>query len=214
MADSTPHTDSEKKNETKREASSSSLEDLKWINQANKGNELAFKKLMDKYERGLHFHISKMLRDKTLLEDLIQEIFIKTYRNLKNYNPDYAFSTWLYRIATNHTIDYLRKKKLQTYSIDDPIQTKDGEMQMELKDSDASADAPIEQAQRKVMVQEAIQQLPEKYRMVIEMRHMQELSYQEIADELDLPIGTVKAHIFRAREALYKLMKDRIHHYY
>lgn len=195
------------------EASTSSLEDYDLVKKAVKGNESAYQKLMDKYTRGLQFHIGKMLRDKSLLEDLIQEIFIKAFKNLKNYNPEYAFSTWLYRIATNHTIDHLRKKKLKTYSINEPLSTKDGEMQMELKDHQTSTDEPIFKSERKLMVGDAIAQLPDKYRKVIEMRHMQELSYQEIADELDVPIGTVKAHIFRAREMLYKLMKDKIHRY-
>lgn len=194
-------------------ASTSSLEDFDWVKKAVSGNEKAFQQLMEKYRRGLHFHIGKMLRDKNLLEDLIQEIYIKAFKNLANYNPEYAFSTWLYRIATNHTIDHLRKKKLRTYSIDEPLSTKDGDMQLELKDHEASTDEPIERNERKVMVQEAIETLPEKYKKVIEMRHMQELSYQEIAEELDVPIGTVKAHIFRAREMLFKAMKDKIHRY-
>jgi RNA polymerase sigma-70 factor (ECF subfamily) len=194
-------------------ASTSSLEDFDWVKKAVNGNEKAFQQLMEKYRRGLNFHIGKMLRDKNLLDDLIQEIYIKAFRNLGNYNPEYAFSTWLYRIATNHTIDHLRKKKLRTYSIDEPLTTKDGDMKLELKDHEASTDEPIEKSERKVMVQEAIEKLPEKYRRVIEMRHMEELSYQEIAEELDVPIGTVKAHIFRAREMLFKAMKDKIHRY-
>lgn len=195
------------------EASNSSLEDYDLVKKAIHGNESAYQKLMDKYNRALQFHISKMLRDKSILEDLIQEIFIKAFKNLKRYNPDYAFSTWLYRIATNHTIDYLRKKKLKTYSIDAPLSTKDGDMQLDLKDQYSSTDEPIYQQERKLLVADAISQLPEKYKKVIEMRHMQELSYQEIADELDVPIGTVKAHIFRAREMLFKLMKDKISEY-
>jgi len=194
-------------------ASTSSLEDFDWVKKAVNGNEKAFQKLMEKYRRGLQFDIGKMLRDKNLLDDLIQEIYIKAFRNLANYNAEYAFSTWLYRIATNHTIDHLRKKKLRTYSIDEPLSTKDGDMKLELKDHEASTDEPILKNERKIMVQEAIETLPEKYKRVIQMRHMQELSYQEIAEELAVPIGTVKAHIFRAREMLFKAMKDKIHRY-
>src|SRR5699024_7465986 len=113
---------------------------------------------------------------------------------------NYAFSTWIYRIATNHTIDYLRKKKLQTLSIDKPVKTKGGEMQMQHPAGAAHADRSIIQKQRKQIVREAIDGLPEKYRKVIQLRHMEEKSYQEISDVLDKPLGTVKAHIFRARE--------------
>ena len=150
-----------------------------------------------------------MIREQELVEDLVQEVFMKAFNNLSTYSHDYAFSTWLYRIATNHTIDYLRKKKLQTLSINDPYKTKDGEIEIQLPDNSFATDQPIMKKERKNIVQEAIADLPEKYRKVIEMRHMEELSYQEISDELDLPLGTVKAHIFRARELLYKALKDK-----
>jgi RNA polymerase sigma-70 factor (ECF subfamily) len=157
----------------------------------------------------LYYHLIKIVREREVVEDLVIEILSKAFTNLSNYNNQYAFSTWLYRIATNHAIDYLRKKKLRTYSIDEPISTKDGEMQVELPDTNFMADAPIMETQRNKVVQEAMNALPEKYRLVIEMRHMEEKSYQEIAEILKLPLGTVKAHIFRARELLYKALKDK-----
>ncbi|MEO1022531.1 MAG: sigma-70 family RNA polymerase sigma factor [Bacteroidota bacterium] len=190
-------------------ASASSIEDDKLVFEALKGNEASYKKLVDKYDRAMFFHIRKMIKEKELVEDLVQEVFIKAFNNLATYSNEYAFSTWLYRIATNHTIDYLRKKKLQTYSIHEPYQAKDGEMEIQLPDTSFATDEPIIKHQRKVMVQEAIANLPEKYRVVIEMRHLEERSYQEISEELDLPLGTVKAHIFRARELLYKAMIDK-----
>lgn len=196
-------------NDSPREnASESSREDDLLVRQAIGGGENAYRKLVEKYERALYFHILKMIKNREQVEDLVQESFVKAFNNLNSYSNTYAFSTWLYRIATNHTIDYLRKKKLQTLSIDEPVRTREGEMQMQLPDKQASADRQIIQKQRQRMVQNAIGDLPEKYRRVIEMRHMEEKSYQEISDILDLPLGTVKAHIFRARELLYKAMKD------
>ena len=94
-------------------ASSSSIEDDKLVSSALSGNEGAYKKLVDKYDRPIYFHIKKMIREQELVEDLVQEVFMKAFNNLKTYSNEYAFSTWLYRIATNHTIDYLRKKKLK-----------------------------------------------------------------------------------------------------
>lgn len=190
-------------------ASPSSIEDDKLVAEALGGREDSYKKLVDKYNRPIYFHIRKMVKEVEMVEDLVQEVFIKAFKNLKSYSTEYAFSTWLYRIATNHTIDYLRKKKLETFSINDPIQTKDGEMEVQLPDSSFATDAPLLKKQRKAIVQEAIANLPEKYRRVIQMRHMEELSYDEIALELDLPLGTVKAHIFRARELLYKALIDK-----
>jgi len=190
-------------------ASESSLEDDVLVRKAIGGNERSYKKLVEKYQRPLYFHIRKMISDQEQVEDLVQETFVKAFDNLSNYSTNYAFSTWIYRIATNHTIDYLRKKKLQTLSIDKPIKAKGGEMQMQLPDESAQADRDIIQKQRRQMVRSAIEELPEKYRKVIQLRHMEEKSYQEIAEVLNKPLGTVKAHIFRAREMLYKSLKDK-----
>ncbi len=200
--------------ETRREnASESSLEDDKLVASAVQGDQAAFRKLVDKYQTPLYYHVVKMVKDREQVEDLIQEAFVKAFDNLKSYNTSYAFSTWLYRITTNHTIDYLRKKKLQTMSINEPVKTRDGEMNVQLPDADAGADRSIIRKQRQKIIRDAIHDLPEKYRQVIEMRHLEELSYQEISDALDLPLGTVKAHIFRAREMLYKELKSKREHF-
>lgn len=193
----------------RQQASASSLEDDGFVARAIKGDQSAFTDIVSKYQRPLYLHVSRMIREKEHTEDLVQEVFMKSFKNIHSYNTDYAFSTWLYRIATNHTIDYLRKKKLHTFSIDEPLKTKDGDLQMEIPDEDFNTDKPILKKQRKDIIRQAIDDLPEKYRQVIEMRHMDEKSYEEIADELDLPLGTVKAHIFRAREMLYKALKDK-----
>jgi RNA polymerase sigma-70 factor (ECF subfamily) len=194
-------------------ASESSLEDDKLVARAVKGDQAAFRELMDKYQKPLYFHVLKMVKDREQVEDLVQEAFMKAFDNLGSYNTKYAFSTWLYRITTNHTIDYLRKKKLQTFSMNEPVKTKDGEVQFQLKDEQAETDRSIIRKQRQTIIHEAIENLPEKYRAVIELRHLQELSYDEIAEQLDLPLGTVKAHIFRAREMLYKALKDKRHRF-
>lgn len=190
-------------------ASESSLEDDVLVQEAREGDEQSYKRLVNKYERALYYHILKMVKDKEQVEDLVQEAFVKAFDNLESYNTNYAFSTWLYRIATNHTIDYLRKKKLQTLSIDKPRKTKSGEMEMQLEDHSAQTDRSIIRKQRQNIVQDAIDELPVKYRKVIRLRHMEEKSYQEISEELGKPLGTVKAHIFRAREMLYKSLKDK-----
>lgn len=195
-------------NIVRENASSSSLEDDKYVKQAIKGNQDAYKKLMDKYQKPLYFHVLKMVRNHEQVEDIVQEAFMKAFNNLNSYNTNYAFSTWLYRITTNHTIDYLRKKKLNTTSINEPVKTRDGEMEIQISD-EAETDRNIIRKERKQIIHNAINNLPKKYRKVIEMRHLQELSYQEIAEQLDLPLGTVKAHIFRAREMLYKELKDK-----
>lgn len=199
----------EKDQTTDHTPSASSVEDLKWVDRASGGDQVAFGLLMKKYHQPMYFHVLRMVRYRDLVDDLLQEIFAKTFNNIHSFNPTYAFSTWLYRIATNHTIDYLRKKKLRTMSLDEPIQTKDGEMKLEVADDSEVTDESIQYSQRAKIIREAIDQLPPRYKDVIQMRHMEEMSYQEIAAMLELPLGTVKAHIFRARELLYKYLKDR-----
>jgi RNA polymerase sigma-70 factor (ECF subfamily) len=202
-------TNTQQNTSPRENASASSIEDDGFVNRALKGNESAYKDLMEKYDRPIYFHVRKMIKEKELVEDLVQEVFMKAFKNLPSYSNEYAFSTWLYRIATNHTIDYLRKKKLQTLSINDPYKTKDGELEIQLPDETYATDKEIIKKERKKIVQDAIENLPEKYKAVIQLRHMEELSYDEISEELDLPLGTVKAHIFRARELLYKALIDK-----
>lgn len=202
------NTSSDENGIPRKDASESSLEDDQLVKRAMNGDQDAFKALMNKYQKPLYYHIVKMVKNNEQIEDIIQESFVKAFSNLSSYNTNYAFSTWLYRITTNHTIDYLRKKKLQTTSIDEPIRAKDGEMQFQIV-GNAETDRRIIRKERKKIVSDAIQNLPEKYREVIEMRHLEEMSYQEISEQLDLPLGTVKAHIFRAREMLYKALIDR-----
>jgi len=187
----------------------SSEQDRGLVEQALAGREPAYNELMEKYRNALYRHIQRMVRDKGEVDDLVQECFIKAFSALRSYSADYAFSTWLYKIATNHTIDYLRKKKLPTMSIDRPIQTRDGQLDYELPDVTYRPDRHIVEDQRRKIIQEAIDTLPPKYHRVIVMRHQQEKSYEDIARELDLPLGTVKAHIFRARALLYKYLRDK-----
>lgn len=187
----------------------SSEQDRELVEQALRGNEIAYQALMEKYRNALYRHIQRMVRSKEEVDDLVQECFIKAFSALNSYSSEFAFSTWLYKIATNHTIDFLRKKKLQTLSIDRPIQTKDGELEYEVPDTTYRPDRHIVEDQRRKLIQEAIDALPPKYHRVIVMRHQQEKSYEEIAKALDLPLGTVKAHIFRARALLYKHLRDK-----
>jgi RNA polymerase sigma factor (sigma-70 family) len=191
----------------------SRAEDSRLIRAALTGDDGAYKKLMKKYHDAIYGFIFRMIREKEQVEDLTQEAFIKAFGSLANFNEEYAFSTWLYKIATNNCIDYIRKRRLQLYSIDRPIQSKESEYSFELPDYSSEADRELISDQRTRLLNEAIDHLPEKYRTVILLRHTEEKSYEEIAKMLKLPIGTVKAHIFRAREILYKALRDKIRHY-
>ncbi len=188
-------------------------EDSVLIRHAIEGDQRAFRRLRLKYHDAIFNLISRMIRSRAEVEDLTQEAFIKAFGSLRSFNDEYAFSTWLYKIATNNCIDHIRKKKLQTFSIDKPIESKDSDYLFELPDSTYEPDREIIDTQRTRMLQEAIDALPPKYRQVIVLRHTEEKEYAEIARQLKLPIGTVKAHIFRAREMLYKHLRDKMKHY-
>ncbi len=189
--------------------SESSEQDRDVVQRALQGDERAYSRLVQKYEKALNHHVFRMVRDKREVQDLVQESFIKAFAALGSYSADYAFSTWLYRIATNHTIDYLRKRKLPTFSIDKPIQTREGQLEFEIPDVSYRPDRHVVADQRRELIQHAIDALPPKYHRVIVLRHQQDKSYEEIAEELSLPLGTVKAHIFRARKLLYKYLLDK-----
>ena len=189
--------------------SASSEQDRALVADALGGGQEAYQRLMEKYREPIRRHVSRMVRDEGQVDDLVQESFIKAFTSLESYSTDYAFSTWLYKIATNHTIDYLRKKKLATVSIDRPPPGRTDDRTYELPDTTYRPDRHVMADQRRELIQEAIDALPPKYHRVIVMRHQQELSYDEIAEALDLPLGTVKAHIFRARALLYRHLRGR-----
>jgi len=180
------------------------------INQAKSGNAQAYDKLLNKYRNSVYNLVYRMVRDVEEAEDLTQEAFIKAFNSLAQFNEDYAFSTWLYKIATNNCIDFFRKRKLQTLSLDKPIQYKDSEIHQEIPDPELNPEKSILASERSSIIREAIETLPEKYYTAIVLRHTEEKSYEEIAEILRLPIGTVKARIFRAREMLNKALKDRL----
>lgn len=193
--------------------SKSKLEDIALIDEALAGDQSAFEKLMNKYYQHIFNLIYKMIFRKEDVEDLTQEAFIKAFNSLANFDRQFAFSTWLYKIATNNCIDYLRKKKLSTFSIDKEISTEDSDFKFEIPDTEFVPDNKIIEEQRKKIIDEAIENLPEKYKKVIVLRHKKEMEYEEIAEKLDLPLGTVKAHIFRGRELLNKYLKNKIKNY-
>jgi len=188
-------------------------EDSKLIRLALKGDQSSFARLRQKYHDAIYNLIYRMIREKDEVEDLTQEAFIKAFASLASFNDEYAFSTWLYKIATNNCIDYIRRKKLHTFSIDKPIESKESDFSFELPDSSNEPDQEMIATQKRKLLEDAINSLPPKYRQVIVMRHQEELEYQEIAQILKLPLGTVKAHIFRAREMLYKYLRDKLRNY-
>lgn len=191
----------------------SKTDDIILIEEALAGNQASYGKLMKKYYQLIYNLVYRMISKKEDVEDLTQEAFIKAFNSLQNFDKQFAFSTWLFKIATNNAIDYLRKKKLATFSIDKEIESDDNDYKFEIPDIENRPDRKIIDSQMRKILDDAIDSLPPKYKEVIELRHREEKEYEEIAKILKLPLGTVKAHIFRGRELLNKYLKDRIKNY-
>ena len=193
--------------------SKSKADDAILIDKALAGDQASYEKLMKKYYQLIHNLVYRMIIKKEDVEDLTQEAFIKAFNSLHNFDKQFAFSTWLFKIATNNAIDYLRKKRLRTFSIDKEIAGDDSDYKFEIPDHENKPDKKIIDSELRKILDEAIESLPPKYKEVIVLRHNQELEYEEIAKKMKIPLGTVKAHIFRGRELMNKYLKGKIRHY-
>jgi len=189
--------------------SKNTQEDRKLVADAKKGESYAFERLLKKYRKSVYYMLLKMVKNADDAEDLTQEAFAKAFNSIEKFDSKFAFSTWLFRIATNNCIDFIRKKRVQTVSIDQPVEGDDGSsMRFDVKDENLDPNESMLKQQRKRYLRMAIDRLPEKYRVLVELRYFQELSYEEVANELQIPLGTVKAQLFRARELLNQELKN------
>jgi RNA polymerase sigma factor (sigma-70 family) len=172
-------------------------------------DQKAYAELMGRYRDSVYYMLLKMVNNKDDAEDLTVEAFGKAFKRLSQYTPNFAFSTWLFRIATNNCIDFIRRKRKNTFSIDQPMEDDEGgEMLMDLRSDTLDPEEHIMKKQKVMMLRELVDKLKPRYKTLIEMRYFQELSYEEIAEQLELPLGTVKAQLFRAREFLYNVLKN------
>jgi RNA polymerase sigma-70 factor, ECF subfamily len=171
-------------------------------------DQQAYAELLKNYRNSLYFMMLKMTGDPVEADDLTIEAFGKAFQNLKNYTPNYAFSTWLFKIATNNCIDYMRKKA----KVDSSIKINKEESAINgTQHLPASHPNPEEQlinGQKINLMHEVVQKLKPHYRRLIELRYFKEFSYAEIEQEISLPLGTIKAQIFRARELLFQMLKN------
>lgn len=194
--------------------SNKALEDFALIDKAVEDkDQQAYATLMKRYKKAVYFMILKMIRNADDAEDLTMEAFAKAFKNLNRFKKDYTFSTWLFRIATNNTIDFIRKKKLKTMSLNNTL-TDDGgnSVNIDVEDDDDNPQDEFIKSQRIEMVRIFVDKLPAKYRKLVQLRYFDELSYEEIAQELEKPLGTVKAQLHRSRELLYEIASGKEKH--
>jgi RNA polymerase sigma factor (sigma-70 family) len=179
-------------------------DDYSLVLRAIEGNQLAYAKLMNRYRNSVYHAMFKMVNNRDDADDLTIEAFGKAFNKLPSYAPNYAFSTWLFKIAINNCIDHIRKKRLVTYSMDDTITSEsDREFSHNIRDYEPDPEQKMMHAEKIMHIRHLVHTLSSKYRAMIELRYYDELSYEEIATELNLPLGTVKAQLFRAKEILY-----------
>ena len=175
--------------------------DFQLVLKAKEGSQKAFADLMQRYKDSIYFMSLKMVNNKEDAMDITVETFAKAFEKLDKYQPEYAFSTWLFRVATNNCIDFLRKKKLNTVSIDN-MMDEDDDRPMQIKADTLNPEESSIKKQQSEELNMLVESLPPRYRNLLTLRYFDELSYEEIAQQLDLPLGTVKAQLFRAKYLL------------
>ena len=179
-------------------------DDLILVEQAKMGDEKAFSSLLNRYRDSIYFMLLKMVNNTSDAEDLTIEAFGKAFRFIDSFTPEYAFSTWLFRIATNNCIDFIRKKQLSPPPIDQAQEDVDN-MTVNIQSDLPDPEERLINAQETAVLREIVSQLKPRYRKLIELRYFKEYSYEEIAAEMNLPIGTVKARLFRAKSLLFNI---------
>lgn len=175
------------------------------------GDQKAYAELLTRYRDGVFFTMLKMCNNKDDADDLTIEAFGRAFKKLEQYSPDFAFSTWLFKIATNNAIDFIRRKK-QTYAISLDHKSEFSDYSDNTIHVKATAPDPEELFIKKQKTEEIrllVDNLKPRYKNMIEMFYFQELSHEEISERLKMPLGTIKAQLFRARDLLYSALKRR-----
>ncbi|MFC2138182.1 RNA polymerase sigma factor [Bacteroidota bacterium] len=181
--------------------------DYRLVQMALNGDQKAYTELLDRYRDAIYFMLLKMVNNKSDAEDLTIEAFGKAFKNIKQYTPNFAFSTWLFKIATNNCIDFIRKKKANHVSLDQSGEEQE-DPSTNLQASVLTPEESMIKNQKISLLRSVVSKLKPRYRNLVELRYFNEYSYEEIAQELNLPIGTVKAQLFRARELLFNILKS------
>ena len=176
-------------------------------------DQKAYAELMERYRDSIFHLCRKMVFNDDDADDLTIETFGKAFQRLKQYTPAFAFSTWLFKIASNHCIDFIRKKRINALSLDRGLETEEGgNIQFTVTDDAPDPIETLEKKQRIEMMRLVVSELKPRYRRLVELRYFEEYSYDEIALELDLPLGTVKAQLYRARDILASVMESSKRH--
>ena len=185
--------------------------DFVLVQRAVAGEQKAYAELLSRYRDAIYFMLLKMVNNSDDAEDLTIEAFGKAFKNIQQYTPNFAFSTWLFKIATNNCIDFIRKRRGGALISIDKAHEGHDEMPIHIHSDEPDPEESMISQQKVKLMRDVVQKLKPRYRRLVEMRYFEELSYEEIAEELELPIGTVKAQLFRARELLFNILTSTGH---
>jgi len=189
--------------------SANAKNDFMLVIRAKDGDQKAYAELMQRYKDSIYFMALKMVNNKDDAMDLTVETFAKAFENIEKYKPDFAFSTWLFRIATNNCLDFIRKKRLNVVSLQTLTDEDKEEKQLQIASDTLDPEQTSIKKQESEKLKSIVEQLPQRYRTLIILRYYDEQSYEEIAQQLDLPLGTVKAQLFRARDLMANIMNRK-----
>jgi len=182
-------------------------QDIIYVEAAMRGEQQAFAELMDRYRDTIFYMLLRMVKNKSDADDLTIEAFGKAFKNIHQYTPNFAFSTWLFKIASNNCIDFLRKKKTNTISIESQSDDPSKDTQMSIPAHGLDPEENLIKQQEAALMRNIVEKLKPRYRELVRLRYFNEYSYEEISSEMNIPIGTVKAQLFRARELLNNILK-------
>ena len=189
--------------------SANAKRDFNLVERAKEGDQKAYADLMERYQDSIYFMALKMVNNKDDAMDITVETFGKAFKNINKYKPDYSFSTWVFKIATNNCIDFLRKKKLNLISIEGENQQYGNNDQLQIKSDLLNPEETSIKKQQKEQLKFVIEQLPARYRILIIMYYYEDYTYEQISAALDIPTGTIKGRLFRARDLMLNILNQQ-----
>ena len=173
-----------------------------------RGDKKAFEMVVRKYQQPLLNYVGRMVGERELALDFTQDVFVRAYSSLRSFEPRYKFSTWLFKIASNLVIDHWRKKKLPTFSLSEPVSKDEDSLTLDVPDNDPSVGRKFELAELGQRIELALEKLPGPLRELFVWRHVNELSYEEMAEIKGLPLGTIKNRVFQAKEMVRRILQE------
>ena len=183
-------------------------QDLVLVKKTLRGDKKAFEMIVRKYQQPLLNYVGRMVNERELALDFTQDVLVRAYASLRSYRPEYKFSTWLFKIASNLVIDHWRKRKLPAFSLSEPLGQDEDGLTLDIPDDEPAVGRKFELVELRRRIEEALEKLPGPLRELFVWRHVNELSYEEMAEIKGLPLGTIKNRVFQAKEMVRRILEE------